>query len=68
MSINNAYAAFEEDLKGSLTPGKYADIVVLSQDILTIPEAQIPMTEVDFTIIGGQVKFDRQSRLTAVVL
>ncbi|MDC0174463.1 amidohydrolase [Pseudomonadales bacterium] len=67
-TINNAYAAFEEDLKGSLTPGKYADIVVLSQDILTIPEAQIPMTEVDFTIIGGQVKFDRQARLTAAVL
>lgn len=60
-TINNAYAAFEEKIKGSLTPGKYADIIVLSQDILTIPEAQIPDTQVDFTIVGGQVKFDRQT-------
>jgi len=35
-TINNAIAAFEEDIKGSLTPGKYADIVVLSQDLLTV--------------------------------
>ena len=60
-TINNAYAAFEENIKGSLTPGKYADIIVLSQDILTIPEAQIPDTQVDFTIVGGQVKFDRET-------
>ena len=58
-TINNAYAAFEEDIKGSLTPGKFADIVVLSQDILTIDEALIPDTEVDYTIVGGQVKFNR---------
>ena len=58
-TINNAYAAFEEDIKGSLTPGKFADIVVLSQDILTIEEALIPNTEVDYTIVGGQVKFNR---------
>jgi predicted amidohydrolase YtcJ len=60
-TINNAYAAFEENIKGSLTPGKYADIVVLSQDILTIPESQIPDTQVDYTIVGGQVKFDRET-------
>jgi predicted amidohydrolase YtcJ len=60
-TINNAYAAFEENIKGSLTPGKYADIIVLSQDILTVPEAQIPDTQVDYTIVGGQVKFDRQT-------
>jgi predicted amidohydrolase YtcJ len=60
-TINNAYAAFEENIKGSLTPGKYADIIVLSQDFLTVPEAQIPDTQVDYTIVGGQVKFDRQT-------
>ncbi len=64
-TLNNAYAAFEENLKGSLTVGKYADIVVLSQDILTIPEPQIPLTEVDYTIVGGQVKFDRQVKQVA---
>jgi predicted amidohydrolase YtcJ len=58
-TINAAYAAFEDDIKGSLTPGKLADIVVLSQDILTIPEAQIPETQVDVTIIGGQVLYER---------
>src|SRR3990172_6185701 len=36
-TIQNAYAAFAEDVKGSLSPGKYADIVVLSKDILTVP-------------------------------
>jgi predicted amidohydrolase YtcJ len=58
-TINNAYAAFEEDIKGSLTPGKYADIVVLSQDLLTVDEDRIPETTVDITIVGGEVKFER---------
>ena len=56
---NNAYAAFEEKLKGSLEPGKLADITVLSRDILTIPEDQIPATDVVYTIVGGKVAFDR---------
>ncbi len=58
-TLTNAYAAFEEDIKGSLTPGKLADIVVLSQDILTIPEADIPATEVDLTFVGGELKYAR---------
>ena len=58
-TINNAYAAFEDDVKGSLTPGKYADIVVLSQDLLTVEESKIPDTEVDITIVGGEVKYTR---------
>jgi predicted amidohydrolase YtcJ len=56
-TINNARAAFEEDIKGSLTPGKLADITVLSRDILTIPEDEIPNTEVRYTIVGGQVLY-----------
>ena len=56
-TINNAYAAFEEHLKGSLTPGKLADIVVLSRDIMTIPEEEIPGTEVVHTIVGGEVRY-----------
>jgi predicted amidohydrolase YtcJ len=56
---NNAYAAFEEKLKGSLEPGKLADITVLSRDIMTIPEDQIPATDVVYTIVGGKVAFQR---------
>ena len=55
----NAYAAFEEDLKGTLTVGKLGDVTVLSRDILEIPEEEIPGTEVDFTIVGGEIRFRR---------
>jgi len=60
---NNAYAAFEEKLKGSLEVGKLADITVLSRDILTIPEDDIPATDVVYTIVGGKVRYDRASGL-----
>jgi len=59
-TIHAAYAAFEEHLKGSLVPGKLADVVVLSHDITTIPEDQILDTEVLYTIVGGQVLYDRR--------
>jgi hypothetical protein len=58
-TINNAYAAFEEDMKGSLTPGKLADVTVLSRDIMTVPEDEILETEIVYTIIGGKIKFKR---------
>jgi predicted amidohydrolase YtcJ len=58
-TINGAYAAFETGLKGSLVPGKLADITVLSRDILTCPEDDILTTEVLYTIIGGQVVYHR---------
>ena len=54
---NNAYAGFEEDLKGSLALGKLADVTVLSRDILTIPEAEILGTRVEYTIVGGKVVY-----------
>ncbi|HET9948652.1 MAG TPA: amidohydrolase [Longimicrobiales bacterium] len=53
-----AFAAFEEDRKGTLTPGKLADIVVLSRDIMTIPADQIAGTRVEYTIVGGKVLWD----------
>ncbi len=59
-TLNNAIAAFEEDIKGTLTPGKYADIVVLSQDLLTVEEEKIPETTVDITIVGGEIKYKRE--------
>jgi hypothetical protein len=58
-TINPAYAAFEEDIKGTLTPGKLADITVFSKDIMTIPEDEILSAEVVYTIIGGVIKFDK---------
>jgi len=60
-TLNNAIAAFEEDSKGTLTPGKLADIVVLSQDILTVAEEEIPNTQVDLTIVGGEIKYARET-------
>ena len=59
---NNAYAAFEEKLKGSLEPGKLADITVLSKDIMTIPEDDILATDVVYTIVGGKVVLDHTAR------
>jgi predicted amidohydrolase YtcJ len=58
-TINNAYAAFEEKIKGTLTPGKLADITVFSQDIMTIPEEEILHTDIAYTIIGGEVKYQQ---------
>jgi predicted amidohydrolase YtcJ len=58
-TINAAYAAFEEAHKGSLVPGKLADITVLSKDIMKIPDAEIPTAVVDVTVVGGKVKYRR---------
>ena len=52
-----AYAAFEDEWKGSLTPGKVADIVVLSNDLLTCPDEDILKTQVVMTLVGGAVKY-----------
>ena len=57
---NGAFAAKEEDLKGSLAVGKLADITVLSKDIMTIAEDQILSTTVSYTIVGGKVAYERQ--------
>ena len=57
-TVNNAYAAFEEDLKGTLSVGKLADITVLSRDILTIPADEILETSVAYTIVDGVVQYE----------
>ncbi len=56
-TLNGAYSGFEEAIKGSLSPGKLADITVLSQDILTVPADEIPKTQVKYTIVGGKVMY-----------
>ena len=58
-TLSAAYGAFEEELKGSLTPGKLADVTVLSKDILKIPADEIPGVEVLYTIVGGRVLYSR---------
>ncbi len=65
-TIQGAYAAFEENLKGTLKPGKLADITVLSRDILTVPEEEIPSTDVVYTIVGGKIAYENRAR-TAVI-
>ena len=56
-TIDAAYAAFEENIKGTLAPGKLADLVVLSKDIMTIADEEILSTEVLYTIIGGKILY-----------
>lgn len=57
MTIDAAYASFTEDNLGSLVPGKRADYVVLSQDIMTVPVDQILSTKVQATVIDGRLAF-----------
>jgi hypothetical protein len=52
---NGAYASFEEDIKGTLTPGKLADIVIIDRDIRKVPPESIANAQVSHTIIGGRV-------------
>jgi hypothetical protein len=59
-TIDGAFAGFEENLKGSLAAGKLADVTVLSKDILTIPEDEIPTTQVTYTIVGGKIAYKKQ--------
>jgi predicted amidohydrolase YtcJ len=56
-TMGNAIAAFEEDIKGSITPGKLADIAVLSQNLLTVADDELLETEVVMTILGGRVRY-----------
>jgi predicted amidohydrolase YtcJ len=58
-TINGAYASFEEDIKGTLEPGKLADFVVLDRDITAIDPAEIWDMKVQQTWVGGKKVFDR---------
>jgi predicted amidohydrolase YtcJ len=59
-TLGNAYAAFEEGQKGSLEEGKFADIVVLSQDLINCSDEEILETEVLYTIVDGEIKFAKE--------
>lgn len=58
MTINAAFAGFEEDIKGSISKGKYADFIVLNRDILKCTEEDILKTKVLQTYVGGTKKYD----------
>jgi predicted amidohydrolase YtcJ len=58
-TLDNAYAAFMEDRTGSLTPGKYADLVLLDRDLFAVAPAEIKDAKVDLTVLGGRVVYER---------
>jgi predicted amidohydrolase YtcJ len=60
MTLDAAYGSFEEGVKGSLEPGKLADLVVLSQDILAVPDDALLRTEVLMTIVDGRVLYEKR--------
>ena len=59
-TINNAYTTFEEKTKGSIEPGKFADLVLLEQDIMTAPEKSIESMKVLMTLVGGKIVYQRR--------
>ncbi len=59
-TMGSAYAAFEENDKGSITPGKLGDVVVLSDDLFTIPPARIKDAHVVMTIVGGKIVYQAE--------
>lgn len=59
-TYNGAYSSFEEKIKGSLEPGKLADVVILDQDLLTYPRERVREVKVTYTLVGGEVVYTRE--------
>lgn len=57
MTIDAAYGAFEEDIKGSIETGKLADFTILDTNWLTCEDDDIPNTKIMYTIVGGEIKY-----------
>jgi predicted amidohydrolase YtcJ len=62
-TLDAAYGAFEEGVKGSVEVGKLADFTVFSQDIMNVEENLLLSTEVEMTIFGGKVLFEQKKRV-----
>ena len=58
-TYNGAYASLEEDIKGSIEPGKLADLVILSENILETPVERIKSVKADMTILDGEIVYER---------
>ena len=58
-TYNGAYASLEENIKGSIEPGKLADLVVLSENILETPVEKIKSVKADMTVIDGEIVYER---------
>ena len=61
-TINSAYAAFEEHIKGSVTEGKLADLVILDRDPCAVDPEELPEVQVDATILGGKIVYLRNEK------
>lgn len=59
-TLDAAYGAFEEKIKGSIAPGKLADFTVFTQDLMTVPDEKILATEVAMTILGGKILYEKK--------
>jgi predicted amidohydrolase YtcJ len=58
-TMASAYASFEENLKGSITPGKLADLVVLGEDPRRVDPDEIKDIPVEMTMVGGEVQYQK---------
>jgi hypothetical protein len=59
-TLDAAYGAFEENIKGSIATGKLADFTIFSKDIMTVPDSELLTAEVTMTIVGGKVLFEKK--------
>ena len=59
-TVNGAYASFEENQKGRLTVGHFADFILLDTNVLNVPLPDIRFTRVLLTVVGGEIVFDRR--------
>ncbi len=59
-TYNGAYSSYEEDVKGSIEVGKYADLIILSEDILSCSKDKIKDVKIDMTVIDGVIEYQRK--------